>query len=307
MRTGANPAFLGFDRNLGSMPRNLPTSGALPGSDHRPRRSELAEIGRKELTEGAERSIAFEQQFLLEGNHPSPASSGEPTVAKALDAYEAHVKAKMLVVPDPEEGLEGRRLSDSGQSYLKQIGQIRAHNAEQLSWPISRLTFQGCDAMLEVWRQRPPKKDESGLMTIKTCQEHAKLLKRFFRWLSKSDDFDWTKPSRLRRTVAGNLSHQPGQVRPHHGRGTQGQDVHGRGTGGSQSICHPHRAVPPVVRAEPRVQADGVCDPPGRRNPPPACFTTSPSTSTSSSPRKIPSSGGCAPRPRFTASGFCGH
>ena len=100
----------------------------------------------------------------------------------------------MLVVPDPEEGLEGRRLSDSGQSYLKQIGQIRVHNAEQLAWPISRLTFQGCDAMLEVWRQRPPKKDESGLMKIKTCEEHAKLLKRFFRWLSKSDDFDWTKP-----------------------------------------------------------------------------------------------------------------
>ena len=100
----------------------------------------------------------------------------------------------MLVAPDPEEGIEGRRLSDSGRSYLKQIGQIRVHNVEQLAWPLSRLTFQGCDAMLEVWRQRPSRKDETGMMTIKTCQEHAKLLKRFFRWLSKSDDFDWSKP-----------------------------------------------------------------------------------------------------------------
>src|SRR5208282_3074071 len=110
--------------------------------------------------------------------------SGEPTVARALDSYEAYVKATMLVSPDLEEGLEGKRLSDSGQSYIKQIGQVRIHNAEQLPWSISRLTFQGCDAMLEVWRQRPPKKDGSGSMQIKTCEEHGKLLKRFFRWLS---------------------------------------------------------------------------------------------------------------------------
>ena len=78
------------------------------------------------------------------------------------------------------------------------LGRFVVHNAEQLSWSISRLTFRGCDAMLGVWRQRPPKKDGSGTMQIKTCEEHAKLLKRFFRWLSKSDEFDWTKPSRLR-------------------------------------------------------------------------------------------------------------
>ena len=154
--------------------------------------TELAERGRQQLTSAAEASIAFERHFLVEGNRPN---TGGATVAQALDAYEAYVKATMLVAPDLEEGLEGRRLSDSGQSYLKQIGQVRVHNAEQLPWSISRLTFQGCDAMLEVWRQRPPKKDGSGMMQIKTCEEHAKLLKRFFRWLSKSDDFDWTKPN----------------------------------------------------------------------------------------------------------------
>ena len=163
---------------------------------------QLAELGRKELTEGAERTIAFERHFLLAGNHPSPMITGEPAVAKALDAYAAHIRVKFLIVPDTEEGIEGRRLSDCGQSYLKQIGQIRVHNAEQLALPISRLTYQGCDAMLEVWRQRPPKKDESGSMTIKTCQSHAKLLKRFFRWLSKSDDFDWTKPRDFDELVA---------------------------------------------------------------------------------------------------------
>ncbi len=134
----------------------------------------LAEIGRRELTQGAEQTIAFERQFVLEGDHLAAANPGEPTVAKALDAYEAHITVKHQIVPDAEEGLEGRRLSDCGQSYLKQIKQVRIHNAEQLAWPVSRLTFQGCDAMLEVWRKRPAKKDESGLMTIKTCQSHAK-------------------------------------------------------------------------------------------------------------------------------------
>ncbi len=156
---------------------------------------QVADAGRRLLTEGAESIIAFVQQkqSLLTGSSDQAKPSG-PTVAKALDAYEASIKVKHQIVPDAEEGLEGRRLSDCGQSYLKQIKQVRIHNAEQLAWPVSRLTFQGCDAMLEVWRKRPTKKHESGLMTIKTCQSHAKLLKRFFRWLSKSDDFDWTKP-----------------------------------------------------------------------------------------------------------------
>ena len=178
-----------YARELAKVQESYPEVTVVPDD------LELAEQGRQQLTTGAEASIAFERQFLLPGNHPTPMSSGEPTVAIALDAYEAYVKATMLVTPDLEEGIDGKRLSDSGQSYIKQIGQVRLHNAEQLSWSISRLTFRGCDAMLEVWRQRPPKKDGSGTMQIKTCEEHAKLLKRFFRWLSKSDEFDWTKPS----------------------------------------------------------------------------------------------------------------
>ena len=58
---------------------------------------ELAEQGGQQLTTGAEASIAFERQFLLPGNHPTPMSSGEPTVAIALDAYEAYMKATMLI------------------------------------------------------------------------------------------------------------------------------------------------------------------------------------------------------------------
>jgi hypothetical protein len=158
-----------------------------------PADAHLAEVGRKRIAQFLKQTTAWQQQFLSP-NVTAPAPANQRTVAQALDAYETHTRKTMLIMPDQEEGLEGKRLSDSGRSCLKQIDQVRKHNSEQLDWPLSRLTFQGCDAMLEVWRQRPPKNDGSTLMAIKTCREHAKLLKRFFRWLSKSDEFDWKKP-----------------------------------------------------------------------------------------------------------------
>jgi len=158
-----------------------------------PEDAELAKRGRLRLTRFARDTIQWQKNFLS-ADFPTPTATNDHTVAQALDAFEDHVKKTMLVMPDQEEGIEGKRLSDTGRSYLKQISQIRSRNAEQLDWPLARLTFQGCDAMLEVWRQRPSKNDGKGLLSIKTCHEHAKLLKRFFRWLSKSDDFAWKKP-----------------------------------------------------------------------------------------------------------------
>jgi hypothetical protein len=158
-----------------------------------PEDAHLAEVGRKKVAHFLKATTAWHQHFLSP-NVTAPGPANQRTVAQALDAYEAHTRKTMQIMPDQEEGLEGKRLSDSGRSCLKQIDQVRKHNSEQLDWPLSRLTFQGCDAMLEVWRQRPPKHDGSTLMAIKTCREHAKILKRFFRWLSKSDEFDWKKP-----------------------------------------------------------------------------------------------------------------
>lgn len=118
----------------------------------------------------------------------------EPTVRKGLDAYENYIRETMQIDPDLEEGIEGKRLSDTGQSYLKQLGLIREHNSKQLDWPQSNLTLQGCDAMLQVWRDRPSKKRGIGPMAVKTCREHGKRLMAFFRWLSRSDAFSWKKP-----------------------------------------------------------------------------------------------------------------
>jgi hypothetical protein len=71
---------------------------------------QVAEAGRRKLTEGAELTIDLARQFLQAGN-PDQGKPGEPTVAKALDAYVAHIRVKFQIVPDTEEGIEGRRLA----------------------------------------------------------------------------------------------------------------------------------------------------------------------------------------------------
>ncbi len=155
---------------------------------------EALDKGKRELVASSQQVVSFEQNLARPFSGPVPLGTGGPTVAQALDAYEAHIRTTYLVIPDQEEGIDGKRLSDTGQSYLDQIAQVRVHNSAHLRWPLSRLTFDGCDEMLQVWRQRPVRKDGSGHMAVKTCREHAKLLKRFFKWVSKSDKFEWKKP-----------------------------------------------------------------------------------------------------------------
>jgi integrase len=130
---------------------------------------------------------------LIAGS-PILLESSDATVGQALDAYEDYIRETMLVMPDLEEGLDGKRLSDTATSYIDDLDRLRTHNKQQMDWPLSRLTIQGCDEILQVWRDRPMKKKGDGQMAVKTCREHGKRLMSFFRWLSKSDDFKWTKP-----------------------------------------------------------------------------------------------------------------
>ena len=133
--------------------------------------------------------------YRLPPNDSLLVTTTQATVAQALDSFEKHIKSTMLVNPDLEEGLDGKRLSDTAIQYCKNLDRIRVQNASQLDWPLSRLTFQGCDAMLQVWRDRPLKEDGISQMAVKTCNEHGKRLMAFFRWLSKADEFEWKKPT----------------------------------------------------------------------------------------------------------------
>ena len=91
-------------------------------------------------------------------------------------------------------------MSPTGKNYLNRIADIRRHNgnAGQLDWPLSRLDFDGCQAMIDVWRSRPMKKDGTCPIASKQCREVIKRLtirNGFFRWLHRTSEFDWRKPS----------------------------------------------------------------------------------------------------------------
>ena len=129
---------------------------------------------------------------------PTPANSS--TVAQAFDAHEDFIRKSYREHPDLEEGVEGDQLSPTGKNYLNRIADIRRHNgnAGQLDWPLSRLDFDGCQAMIDVWRSRPMKKDGTCPIASKQCREVIKRLtirNGFFRWLHRTSEFDWRKPS----------------------------------------------------------------------------------------------------------------
>lgn len=149
--------------------------------------------GRQQLATVADNILGHGRHFAqLAGADLTP---DEATVTEALDAYEDHIRKTMVVTPDAEEGIDGKRLTQTACSYFKQLKKVRVHNSSQMDWPLSSLTFDGCDAMLHVWRQRPSRMDGQGPLAIKTCREHAKRIKEFMRWLSRTDKFDWKKPS----------------------------------------------------------------------------------------------------------------
>ncbi len=157
-----------------------------------PEDEEAYELGSQEVTSISEGLMEEVRFFAQASNGHDPT---EATVGEALDAYEnEHIRVRMLVDPDPEEGLAEKRLSDTAQKYLAALERIRCFNGHQLNWPLSKLTYDGCDAMIEVWTQRPTRKDGTGPLAVKTCREHDKRIKEFMRWLSKSDRFDWKKP-----------------------------------------------------------------------------------------------------------------
>lgn len=175
---------------LGALQSQFPMVNVVPTESD----ADSFESGKTKLATKAEKA-SDEGEALKRLTGMAVVDRRQPTVMEAIEKYEEYIENKLTVIPDTEEGLSvDRRLSDTAVSYLRQFKRIKQINAKQMSWPISRLTYQGCDEMLEVWRQRPLRNDKSGPMAVKTCREHAKRIKEFLRWLSKTDEFDWKKP-----------------------------------------------------------------------------------------------------------------
>jgi hypothetical protein len=152
------------------------------------------ERGRQQLLDDIGRVGDHEEnleQLLLQ----STATNGEPTVAEALNAYEEFISVKFTVQADWEEGLTEKRLSDTGKSYLGQVDDIREFNgnAGHLEWRLSKLSFDGCQAMLDVWRDRPDRKNGTQRAS-KSCKETIK------RFMNTMGFFRWRRVKKLSRT-----------------------------------------------------------------------------------------------------------
>lgn len=183
-----------FASALKRIQRSYSMISAVPA----PEDEELYQEGQRKLEAKAEGAVT-EGRKLAEFADLQIAHGTEVTVGEALNAYESFIQEEYTVTPDLEEGLDGERITDTARSYLKHIGNIREENGKegQLDWPLSRLTFDGCQAMIDVWRRRPPLKNGSGPKAGKTCGEVIKRFmnrRGFFRWLHRSDQFEWAKP-----------------------------------------------------------------------------------------------------------------
>jgi len=83
------------------------------------------------------------------------------------------------------------RITDGGRTKIRQVETLigRHENA-----PLARLEEAAVEEMSRFWRQRPFKKDSTKPISRKSAENYIGELKRFLRWLHKSEDFDWRKP-----------------------------------------------------------------------------------------------------------------
>jgi hypothetical protein len=83
------------------------------------------------------------------------------------------------------------RINDGGRTKIRQVETLidRHENV-----PLSTLDETRVEEMFRYWRQRPFKKDSTTPISKKSAENYIGELKRFFRWLHKSKDFDWQKP-----------------------------------------------------------------------------------------------------------------
>jgi hypothetical protein len=83
------------------------------------------------------------------------------------------------------------RINDGGRTKMRQVETLITRHENQL---LSMLDEAAVEEMFRFWRQRPFKMGSKKPISRKSAENYIGELKRFFRWLHKSQDFDWRKP-----------------------------------------------------------------------------------------------------------------
>jgi hypothetical protein len=152
--------------------------------------AETARAIAKSKLDPLERQFAeMQHKQALAGNlGPTEIGICKSRLHEALDAYIEHIKRTAV-----EPGTEN--LSDYGTT---RVANARRLKERHLDLPLSSIaTYGDIQGMIDMWRNRPMVKNSDPPKPIskKTAEHHIGELIRFFRWLSRSDHFDWKKPA----------------------------------------------------------------------------------------------------------------
>lgn len=83
------------------------------------------------------------------------------------------------------------RITPNGHTKIRQV-QTLIERYDNI--PLSKLGNDSVEQMFRYFRRRPYRKGTTKQITKKSAQNYIAELKRFFRWLHKSSEFDWRKP-----------------------------------------------------------------------------------------------------------------
>jgi len=133
------------------------------------------------------------------------------TLHHALNAYVQWIESEFLA---PAENGEERTLTAWGRAQLRNVERLKERHE---NIPLDCLKQSEVEGMIRLWRQRPMVKGKESPIKVKTAKHHIKQLRSFFRWLHRSQDFDWQLPDGfhdIKATVATTRKEQVARYTP---------------------------------------------------------------------------------------------
>ncbi len=109
---------------------------------------------------------------------------GGPRLHEALRGYIEWLKTEYR---HPESGITAW-----GQVKIKQVETLLGRHEDT---PLSRVGHDAIEAMMRYWRQRPARKGSTEAVSRKSAEHQIAALKAFFRWLARSNAYEWQKPT----------------------------------------------------------------------------------------------------------------
>ena len=116
---------------------------------------------------------------------------GATRLHETLRAYQDYIRDAYREA-DPES--TGSDLTSWGVTQVKQVDSLISHHDDV---PLFELNLDAIERMLNYWRGRPLKKGSDKPVAAVTAKKMQSALKKFLRWLHRTDAFDWQKPPEI--------------------------------------------------------------------------------------------------------------